>query len=82
MALVVEEVKPIKKQIQRKRRDYLIRGPLGIWPFPILNFLLLISLRRREAYFESPNPDPPRPLRREIIRDERGRIIEETYTWL
>ena len=53
-----------------------VEGPLGLWPWPILNAVLaflyaLRALRARAA---------ARPRRRlvtyEIVRDERGRIVE------
>jgi hypothetical protein len=55
----------------------VIRGPLGIWFFPILNALLrfIRALRRQPT----PTVQPERRRRmviHEIVRDEKGRIVE------
>jgi hypothetical protein len=70
---------PFRGETEEAREEY-IRGPLGIWPYPILNVLLQFIRRIREATVA-----PSKPVRRrrtvvyEIIRDERGRLssIEE-----
>jgi hypothetical protein len=70
---------PLRTETEEAREEY-IRGPLGIWPYPILNVLLQFIRRIREATVA-----PAKPVRRrrtavyEIIRDERGRLssIEE-----
>lgn len=52
-----------------------IRGPLGLWPFPLLNFLLeLIEVMKQQSMEEKES----RPRKRiyQLVRDEKGRIIE------
>lgn len=51
---------------------YII-GPLGIWPFPILNTLLLIIERLRGINYGSKQK---KPKIYEFVRDEKGRIIQ------
>lgn len=60
---------------ERASSHPVIVGPLGLWPFPLLNVLLQVVLILRGAYVSA-------PLRRrrmvtyEVVRDERGRIVE------
>jgi hypothetical protein len=57
-----------------------IVGPLGIWPWPILNVLLQLIIRLR-AIRETATPIELLPKtvtrRTEYIRDREGRIIEK-----
>jgi hypothetical protein len=60
----------------------VIRGPLGIWTFPVLNTIIyifwLLSQAPRQAGVEvRVQEEPRRPKARtyNIIRDEKGRII-------
>ncbi|RLJ01971.1 MAG: hypothetical protein DRP11_03630 [Candidatus Aenigmatarchaeota archaeon] len=52
------------------------RGPLGIWPWPLVNLILAIiySIRSRAA----PTAAPRKPTKKiySIIRDKEGRIVE------
>lgn len=57
----------------KRSEEYVIRGPFGIWPFPILNALLQFIALLRSLQ---------QPVRRagirtyQFVRDEKGRIIE------
>lgn len=58
-----------------------IRGPLGIWPWPILNVLLQLIKALRNIVSSSYIQSPATPKRGgvkvyELVRDEKGRIIE------
>jgi len=81
--------KPLKKrrilrfppvQIETYREEEIIRGPLGVWPWPILNVILrfIRALRKTQVQPTVPveKPHRKRMTIHEIIRDERGRIIE------
>jgi hypothetical protein len=65
---------------------FLIRGPLGLWTFPVLNaflqlFALLASLTPQLA--QSPVASPkPRARTYNIVRDERGRIVAIEEIWV
>lgn len=52
-----------------EQTDNIITGPLGIWPFPILNILLNAGGQESESQL----------VVTEVVRDEDGRIqaIEE-----
>ena len=54
-----------------------IRGPLGLWPFPLLNFLLAL-LSQASARSQAVTADSPGPRKRiyQLVRDEKGRIVE------
>jgi hypothetical protein len=61
---------------------YFIRGPLGIWPFPMLNTLVLIVQLVVGARYVTPVEEKkPKAKTYNIVRDEHGRItaIEEIY---
>jgi hypothetical protein len=64
------------------RNVFLIRGPLGIWPFPLLNtiiqVLFLLSTLASQAY----QPSRPRARTYNIVRDERGRIVAIEEVWV
>jgi len=51
----------------------LIRGPLGIWPFPILNALIIIF--QTITSYRPPQEARPKARTYNIVRDERGRIV-------
>jgi len=55
------------------------RGPLGIWPWPIVNLLLaLIEAIKAKSYVPPTQVFPRTASRRvEYIRDREGRIIEK-----
>jgi hypothetical protein len=60
----------------------VIRGPLGIWPFPLLNtiiyiFWLLAQVPGQAGVEVRVREEARRPKARtyNIIRDEKGRII-------
>ena len=71
--------RPFKGIFQRREQRspegvYLISGPLGLWPFPILNtFLILAQVRSRAA-----EPSRPTLTTYEVNRDEMGRITSVT----
>jgi len=53
---------------------FLLSGPLGIWPFPILNtFLIAVQMRRGPE-----EPSRPTLTTYEVNRDEMGRITSVT----
>ena len=52
-----------------------IRGPLGIWPFPILNFILAL-VSQLQAQQASEEHRGPRKRIYQLVRDEKGRITE------
>lgn len=60
-----------------------VTGPLGIWPFPLLEFIQTVRVRKRRAIIRTPVPPqaylPKVASRRvEYIRDPKtGRIIEK-----
>jgi len=60
-----------------------IRGPLGLWTFPLLNALVavitsLASLRASPPQQES----RPRARTYNIVRDEHGRIVSIEEIWV
>lgn len=59
---------------ERIEGDYIV-GPFGIWPFPLLNALLQFVLRLRSTY-TTVSPKRRRLTIYEVVRDERGRIVE------
>jgi len=76
---------------QRKRRRILqsatteapsdeeyITGPLGIWPWPILNVILrfIHALRRKTYVTPTVEKRKRRTVIHEVVRDEKGRIVE------
>ena len=65
---------------------FLIRGPLGLWTFPLLNtllqlFALLASLTSQLAQPQAA-PSKPRARTYNIVRDEHGRIIAIEEVWV
>jgi hypothetical protein len=56
-----------------------IVGPLGIWPYPIINVLLQIIERLRSLTVRPVQAYLPKTATRrtEYIRDSQGRIIEK-----
>jgi hypothetical protein len=59
----------------------LIRGPLGIWPFPILNAIIIIFQSFASLQYR-PAETRPRARTYNIVRDERGRIISIEEVWV
>lgn len=59
-------------------RDLPIRGPLGIWFFPLLNLVYLFLLGIFNRLFSQGIEARPRKrtVIYEIVRDKEGRIIE------
>lgn len=60
----------------------VIKGPLGVWPFPLLNtivyiFWLLAQAPRQAGVEVKVREEARRPRARtyNIVRDEKGRII-------
>lgn len=75
-------------RLLRVRADYGERsyftGPLGIWPWPIVNLILaVVEAIRARIYYRPTEVYRPRPrtVQYNIVRDEKGRIIsiEEVY---
>jgi len=48
-----------------------IKGPLGIWPFPLINAFLMIIIAVKSGV-----KGEKRQKLYEFVRDERGRIIQ------
>ncbi len=55
----------------------LFRGPLGIWPWPLVNLILTLVNRLRTLQAPAAERTPVRRIY-SITRDQRGRIIEIT----
>lgn len=70
---------PVEEGYEEERRYFT--GPLGVWPWPIVNLILaFVDLLRSQAEaLRSPAYRLPRTATRrtEYIRDEKGRIIEK-----
>lgn len=49
----------------------VFRGVLGIWPYPLINFIIFLTFTLRSQQFTR-----PRMRTYQFIRDEKGRIIE------
>jgi len=63
------------------QNQLLIRGPLGLWTFPILNALVMIVqmlTQSQYVYKES----KPKARTYNIVRDEHGRIISIEEIWV
>lgn len=58
---------------EEERGRYIV-GPLGIWPFFVLNALLMFVERLRSMRYDAPQPKRPKVY--EFVRDEKGRIIQ------
>jgi hypothetical protein len=71
------------KSVKTEREELPIRGPLGIWPFPLLNALVLI-IRALAKLSSTPAVEERRPRARtyNIVRDERGRIVAIEEIWV
>lgn len=53
----------------------LIRGPFGLWTFPILNALIIIVINLRG--YPTTNTSEKKGIKTyQFVRDEKGRIIE------
>jgi hypothetical protein len=50
----------------------VLRGPLGLWPFPILNFLLSIL---QVSSLQTSRLTAQNVETWELVRDERGRLV-------
>lgn len=80
----IRRIKIIKTPILRPKRSEsveapLIVGPLGLWPWPILNVLVrfVYALRRAQTPATPTEYFPRTASRRvEYVRDQEGRIIE------
>jgi len=59
-----------------------VRGPLGLWPFPILNALLAFVYTITQAYRAPVSERRPRARTYNIVRDERGRIVSIEEVWI
>jgi hypothetical protein len=60
----------------------LIRGPLGLWPFPILNALIIVIQLIVSAKQSLPSEGKPKARTYNIVRDERGRIVSIEEIWV
>jgi len=63
------------------KEEYIIRGPMGIWPFPILNTIIIvlntiINIQQRTVETR------PRARTYNIVRDSQGRIISIEELWV
>jgi hypothetical protein len=63
-----------------EQQPYYFTGPLGLWPFPIINLILSIVFSIRYAYAFKPLATATNtPFENEeyykIIRDEKGEIV-------
>jgi hypothetical protein len=64
--------------VYRQNEQRWIVGPLGIWPYPIINVFLQIILIFRGQTSEPKTIFPRTASRRiEYVRDHEGRIIEK-----
>jgi len=59
----------------------LIRGPLGLWPFPILNTLIII-VQLIASVRQPLQEGKPKARTYNIVRDERGRIVTIEEIWV
>jgi len=73
------QVQPPPDYESRESSREWFRGPLGIWPWPIVNLLLaLIEAIKAKSYVPPTQVFPRTASRRvEYIRDKEGRIIEK-----
>lgn len=66
----------LREKVESEPKYFFISGPLGLWPFPILNSVLRFLYELRRIYY---NQVPSRRRRisvYEVVRDEKGRIVE------
>jgi hypothetical protein len=64
------------------QKVFLIRGPLGIWPFPLLNTLIQILALLYALASQAHQPSRPRARTYNIVRDEHGRIVSIEEIWV
>lgn len=55
-----------------------IRGPLGLWVYPILNAILAFLKSLQELKYGSNLSYAPKKKVYQLVRDDKGRIIEIT----
>jgi len=60
----------------------IIRGPLGLWPFPFLNALLMIISSFSAVQRVQPVQSRPKARTYNIVRDEHGRITAIEEIWI
>jgi len=60
--------------------NLMIRGPLGIWTFPILNTVILIV--NALVNVQVSERRSPKARTYNIVRDERGRIVSIEEVWI
>ena len=58
-----------------------IRGPLGLWPFPILNAILMIMYSLSTIQYRQ-SLQQPKARTYNIVRDDHGRIISIEEIWI
>jgi hypothetical protein len=87
--MALEIIKKRQGEVQRyggrsAERPIFVRGPLGIWPYPLINVLLQVVLVLRGLSTWQPGPVVQQvPFQRtasrrtEYIRDREGRIVEK-----
>jgi hypothetical protein len=66
---------------EQSKTELIIRGPLGIWTFPILNTILLI-FNILLSIQQAPPDTKPKAKTYNIVRDEQGRIISIEEIWI
>ena len=59
-----------------------IRGPLGLWPFPILNAIVLVLRALAQVRVQPSEERRPRARTYNIVRDEHGRIVAIEEVWV
>ena len=56
-----------------------IKGPMGIWPYPLLNvilaFIFALTMMRQGQAGASDEGKPRRKIY-QLLRDDKGRIVE------
>jgi len=74
---------PPSEEVRETEEERYFTGPLGIWPWPIVNLILaIVDLIRAQVRTSIVKRSPLSLLpktatrRREIVRDSQGRIIE------
>jgi len=75
----------LKKVLRENiRGDYTlpIKGPLGVWTFPILNTIVIVI--QSIVQVQVPVSEERRPKARtyNIVRDEHGRIVSIEEIWV
>ncbi len=70
----------IEKSKGVEQSKLVIRGPLGIWTFPLLNTLVLVV--QLLVQFQVKETGRPRAKTYNIVRDEHGRIVSIEEVWI